>query len=139
MINFSTVEIKFDLKKKLKLRSWIKSIATAEGKSVGDITYVFCSDEYLGNMNEKYLKHHTLTDIITFDSSEKNSLAGDICISIERVKENAQSYGASFNEELGRVMAHGILHLAGYKDKSAMEKQLMREKENFYLSSYPNT
>jgi len=124
---------------KLKLKNWIKFIISSEGKLTGDITYVFCDDVYLGEMNEKYLHHHTLTDIITFDYSEKNKISGDICISVERVRENAGKFEIAPEAELGRVMAHGILHLLGYKDKSTDEKAVMRNKEDYYLRSYPNT
>lgn len=137
MITFSVVETRFNLKQKLVVRNWIKSIALSEGKVAGDIAYIFCNDEYLGKMNEQYLKHHTLTDIITFDYSEAGKVSGDIFISIDRVKENAVSFSNSFDQELGRVMAHGVLHLCGYKDKTAEEKKLMRSKEDFYLVSHP--
>jgi len=133
MINFTSVETGFVLKNKLKIRNWIKEIAASENKKAGDITYVFCSDEYLGQMNEKYLRHHSFTDIITFDYTEKGVLSGDICISIDRVKDNSLKYKTSFDEELSRVMAHGVLHLAGFKDKSKSEKTLMRAKEDYYL------
>ena len=138
MISFSTAEIEFSLNNKLKVKAWVKSILEAEKKAAGDITYIFCNDDYLGSMNEKYLKHDTLTDIITFDYSEKGILSGDIFISIERVKENADSFKTGFDAELGRVMAHGVLHLSGYKDKSAADKKEMRSKEDFYLSTFPN-
>lgn len=138
MISFSTVETAYNLRNKLKVRNWIKAILETEGKSAGDITYVFCNDEYLGSMNAKYLKHNTLTDIITFDYSEKGKLSGDIFISIERVKENAGSYNTTLNQELGRVMAHGVLHLSGYKDKTPDDKKMMKSKEDFYLASFPN-
>lgn len=138
MISFTTADFSFNLKNKIKIRNWVKTILEAEGKKTGDITYIFCSDNYLGDMNEKYLKHHTLTDIITFDYSESGKQSGDIFISIERVKENAGSFNTTFVRELGRVMAHGVLHLAGFKDKTPGEKKQMREKEDFYLASYPN-
>ncbi len=138
MISFLTVEIKYHLKNKLKVKNWVKTILDTEGKNAGDITYVFCSDEYLLSMNEKYLKHDTLTDIITFDYSETDFLSGDIFISVERVKENAVSFNTTFNQELGRVMAHGVLHLSGYKDKNSEDKKVMRSKEDFYLTSFPN-
>jgi len=138
MISFSVVETNYNLKNKLKVRSWVKSILETEGKTAGEITYVFCNDEYLGGMNEKYLKHNTLTDIITFDYSEKGKLSGDIFISIERVKENAGSFNTTLNQELGRVMAHGVLHLSGYKDKTPEDKRIMRSKEDFYLATFPN-
>ena len=138
MISFSVAETNYNLKNKLKVRSWVKSILETEGKTAGEITYVFCNDEYLGGMNEKYLKHNTLTDIITFDYSEKGKLSGDIFISIERVKENAGSFNTTLNQELGRVMAHGVLHLSGYKDKTPEDKRIMRSKEDFYLATFPN-
>ena len=138
MISFSTVETNYNLKNKLKVKNWVKSILETEGKSAEDITYVFCTDEYLLGMNEKYLKHDTLTDIITFDYSEKGKLSGDIFISIERVKENSVSFNTTLNQELGRVMAHGVLHLSGYKDKNHEDKKMMRSKEDLYLASFPN-
>lgn len=138
MISFSTVEIKFKLSNKLRVKSWVKSIITSEGKSAGDITYIFCTDSYLGSMNEKYLNHHTLTDIITFDYSEEGKISGDIFISIDRIKENSGNFKTTFNEELGRVMAHGILHLVGYKDKTPDDRSIMRSKEDYYLSTCPN-
>ena len=138
MISFSKFETTYNLKNKLKVRNWVKSILETERKQAGDITYVFCNDEYLGSMNEKYLKHNTLTDIITFDYSEKGKLSGDIFISIERVTENAGSFNTTLNQELGRVMAHGILHLSGNKDKTPEDKKMMRSKEDLYLSTFPN-
>ena len=138
MISFTAIDISYNLKNKLKIKNWVKFILETEGKVAGDITYVFCNDEYLGGMNERYLKHNTLTDIITFDYSEKGKLSGDIFISIERVKENAVTFGATLNQEVGRVMAHGALHLSGYKDKTSEDKKAMRSKEDFYLSTFPN-
>lgn len=138
MISFTTIEQKFSLKNKLTVRNWVKSILSNENKKLGDIVFVFCTDEYLAGLNEKFLNHDTLTDIITFDYSEKDKLSGDICIGIERVRENSVNFSTTFNEELGRVMAHGVLHLAGYKDKSSSDKIQMRQKEDLYLLSYPN-
>jgi rRNA maturation RNase YbeY len=138
MISFTEVEIKFGLTNKLKVRGWIKDIILSEMKTIGGITYVFCNDNYLVEMNVKYLNHNTLTDIITFDYSESNKISGDIFISIERVRENAIIFNTSFNAEIGRVMAHGVLHLLGYKDKSGEDKKVMRSKEDLYLSMYPN-
>jgi rRNA maturation RNase YbeY len=138
MISFTSVETNYILKNKLKVRNWVKSIVESENKLAGDITFVFCNDDYLGAMNEKYLNHSTLTDIITFDYSEKGKLAGDICISVVRVQENSKNYNTTHDKELGRVMAHGVLHLSGYKDKTPDEKKIMRMKEDLYLSSYPN-
>ncbi len=138
MISFTTVETNFVFKNKSQVRNWIKSLLDSESKRAGEITYVFCSDAYLAQMNEKYLKHHTLTDIITFDYSIKGILSGDICISIDRVRENSEVFKTTFSGELGRVMAHGVLHLSGYKDKTPDDKKVMRAKEDFYLTSYPN-
>jgi probable rRNA maturation factor len=138
MISFSNVETDFKLKNKLKVRNWVRSILAQEGKRFGDISYVFCTDAYLLKMNIEYLKHDTLTDIITFDYSENGKLAGDIFISIERVIENAKSFSVSVDEELARVLAHGVLHLSGFKDKKPDDKKLMRTKEDFYLRLFPN-
>ena len=137
MITFSTIETNFQLKNKLKVRTWVKGIIAAEGKLAGDITYIFCNDDYLGKLNKQYLNHETLTDIITFDYSENRILSGDIFISIERVKENAVSFKTNLSAELGRVMAHGVLHLTGYKDKKPDEKIIMRAKEDFHIESFP--
>jgi len=138
MISFSNQETSFFLKNKLKIRGWIKSIVMGEGKKMGEIAYIFCTDEYLLSLNRQYLRHQTLTDIITFDYSEKSRVAGDIFISIDRVKENSIKYSRSYNEELARVMAHGVLHLLGYKDKTETDKAAMRVKEEQYLVSNPN-
>lgn len=137
MINFTTAETTFNLKNKRKIKDWILQIVGSENSSAGDITYVFCSDEYLLEMNKKYLNHDTFTDIITFDYTENGKTAGDICISIDRVNENAIQYSSDFEHELARVMAHGVLHLLGYKDKMKEDKKVMTEKEDFYLVTYP--
>lgn len=134
-IHFFSHKIRFSLKNPRKITSWIKRVVEKEGASIGEINYVFCSDPYLLTLNQGFLKHNTLTDIITFDNSEdKSSLEGEIYISIERVKENASKYNVPFEDELNRVMIHGILHLLGYKDKKPAEKALMREKEETCLS-----
>jgi rRNA maturation RNase YbeY len=108
---------------------WISNVILSENKKEGDINYVFCNDDFLLNINQKYLNHDTYTDIISFDYSVGNELHGDIFISIERVLENASQYEVSFNEELLRVMSHGILHYCGYKDKSETDELTMRNKE----------
>lgn len=123
-------ELEFKLDQEDKYTSWIKRLAETENKSIGDLTYIFCDDAYLIEMNRQYLDHDTYTDIITFDYTEGTILGGDIFISIERVKENALEFGVDFQDELLRVMAHGILHLSGYKDKEVEDVQLMRSKEN---------
>lgn len=101
----------------------------SEGKVVGDISYVFCSDEYLLDLNQKYLSHDTYTDIITFDYCQGNTVSGDIFISIDRVEDNSKTFQVPFHEEVLRVCAHGVLHLAGYKDKTEGDARLMRQKE----------
>lgn len=130
--------ISFTLREKKKIRRWIYASMNLEKKVVGSINFIFCSDDYLLEINKKYLQHNTFTDIITFDSSEVDShLSGDIFISIDRVKENAKHFRARFVNELHRVMIHGMLHLAGYKDKDEEQKKLMRSKEDYYLSLQP--
>ena len=112
------------------------NIILEEKKECGNIVYFFCDDEFLLNKNKTYLKHDFYTDVITFDYSSKNCLSGDVLISVDRVKENAQTYNILFEKELQRVMAHAILHLAGYKDKTKKEKKIMREKESYYLKKH---
>lgn len=138
MINFTNEDSAFVLKSKLSIKQWIKSIISSENGVTGDITFVFCSDSYLLEMNKKYLKHDTLTDIITFDYSENGVISGDVCISIDRVKENAEKYEGNFEKELSRVMVHGVLHLLGYKDKNKKDKSIMTGKEDLYLISFPH-
>lgn len=119
------------------LKSFILELFKREGRIVEHINYIFCTDDYLLEVNKKHLGHDTYTDIITFDlSSPDSNLVSDIYISAERVKENAFSYNTPFSTELHRVMFHGVLHLCGYDDKSSSNKVLMREKEEFYLSLY---
>lgn len=134
-IHYFSEDIAFNLKDKRKINSWIKKTIEMENFNPGDINFIFCSDTYLLELNKEYLNHHTLTDIITFDSSdEENTISGDIFISIDRIKENAETLNVNFTTELHRVIIHGILHLCGYTDKSKDEKQAMREKEDHYLS-----
>jgi probable rRNA maturation factor len=134
-VNFFYNEIRFKLKNPRKVTSWIKKVVKKESASIQEINYVFCSDSYLLSLNQGFLKHNTLTDIITFDNSEEASvLEGEIYISVERVKENAKKYNVPFEDELSRVMIHGVLHLLGYKDKKPTEKALMRKKEEASLS-----
>ena len=114
----------------------IKKIILSETKEVGDIVCLFCDDNYLLNINIKYLNHDYFTDVITFDYCEKDIISGDILISLERVVENAKKYNVSFLTEFYRVVIHGLLHLLGYNDKTKSEKELMRKKENYYLLKY---
>ncbi|WDF55429.1 rRNA maturation RNase YbeY [Mucilaginibacter sp. KACC 22063] len=133
-INFFQEDVNFKLSGKLKLKQWIKDTIAAEGYKLDELNYIFCSDEYLLGINQQYLDHDTYTDIITFDNSETPKLiTGDIFISIERIRENAEKFSVSVNRELQRVVIHGALHLLGYKDKKPAEKKLMTEKEDFYL------
>ncbi len=134
-IHFFTEDIKFDLKNKRSKKSWIKSIAEEEGYKIAEINYVFCSDDYLLDININYLDHDTYTDIITFDNSESEKIIeSDIYISIDRVRENAKTHDIPFEDELDRVLIHGVLHLCGYKDKTKEEEINMRLKENNSLS-----
>ena len=116
------------------LSSWLVSVINSEDYKEGEITYVFCDDDYLLDINVKYLKHNYLTDIISFDYTLGKEVSGDIFISVDRVRENALIYSTSFQDELHRVMVHGILHFCGYNDKTDSEKELMRSKEDYYLS-----
>ncbi len=136
-IYFFSEEINFELKEKLNRKRWLKNIATKAGFKIKELNYVFCSDEYLYQMNLEYLNHETYTDIITFDNSEKEfDLSGDIFISIDRVNENAKTHNQEIETELSRVLAHGLLHLMGYKDKTKEESTLMRQKEEESINLY---
>jgi len=129
-IIFFSENSSFRLKGKKIISEWLKEIIQKSSKTTGNLTYIFCDDQYLSILNKKYLKHKTLTDIITFDYSEGKIISGEIYISLERVKENAKKYRTSFNNELLRVICHGVLHLIGFTDKSQTEKLIMREKED---------
>ncbi|HCP93776.1 MAG TPA: rRNA maturation RNase YbeY [Bacteroidetes bacterium] len=133
-ISFNTVDTSYTVKHKKNLRSWIKETISKEKKSLGEISFNFCSDEYLLSVNKEHLNHDYYTDIITFDFCENDIISGDIYISIDRVKENAKTENRTINNELHRVIIHGILHLCGYKDKKPADASVMREKEDFYLS-----
>jgi rRNA maturation RNase YbeY len=137
-IQFFNEDLSFDLKGKNVIRRWLTTSARSEGFSIGSINFIFTSDQYLLTINQKYLQHDTLTDIITFDNSENEGvIEADIFISIPRVRENASKIKVTFNEELNRVLIHGMLHLVGYSDKSARAKKEMTEKEDHYLSLFP--
>ncbi|GHV58247.1 endoribonuclease YbeY [Bacteroidia bacterium] len=133
---FETVDVSFPNIKRRETSRWIKSVIEDCHKQAGSITYIFCSDDEILRINQQYLNHDYYTDIITFDYSEDNKLSGDLFISLETVKSNAEKYGTGYPEELRRVMIHGILHLCGFKDKSPGEAEQMREKENEALKSY---
>lgn len=134
-IDFFSEDVSFKFKKAAGTRRWIREVIAREKKALLHLNYIFCSDPYLLKLNQQYLRHQTLTDIITFDNSEEaGRIEGDIFISIERVTANAEELGNPFDRELHRVMIHGVLHLLGYGDKSAEEKARMRKKEDAYLS-----
>jgi probable rRNA maturation factor len=134
-INFFEENISFKLRNKTKVKEWIKSAIEAEGYTLRELNYIFCSDQYLLQINQQYLDHDTYTDIITFDNSDKDKvIAGDIFISIERIRENAKKFNSGEVNELHRVIIHGALHLLGYQDKKAESKKIMTNKEDHYLS-----
>ena len=133
MIEYNS-ETTFALEEDISLSKWIEFTIHQENKDLGELNYIFCDDDYLLEINIKQLKHNTLTDIISFDYSLGNIISGDIFISVERVRDNARELHIDFKEELHRVMIHGVLHYCGYKDKTVSEKQLMRSKEDYYLS-----
>lgn len=134
-INFFEEDITYQLKQKTAVRKWIAETIKAEGHTLRELNYIFCSDSYLLQINQQYLHHDTYTDIITFDNSEEEgSIVGDIFISIDRIRENAEKFKVSETDELHRVIIHGALHLLGYKDKTRSSKQKMTEKEDFYLN-----
>jgi probable rRNA maturation factor len=133
-ISFFEEDIHYNLKDKIKVKQWIKDTIVAEGYKLDELTYIFCSDAYLLQINQRYLNHDTYTDIITFDNSSENGvITGDIFISIERIRENAAKFNQSVTDELHRVIIHGALHLLGYKDKTAIDSQNMTQMEDKYL------
>ena len=137
MIRYYSEDTNFEFKGKLLNNRWIKFVAESEVRKVGDINVIFCSDNYILDVNMKYLQHDYFTDIITFDYCEDDVLSGDLFISIDSVKDNALFYGTVFPDELNRVIVHGILHLIGYDDHTDSEQKTMRSKENYYLSQRP--
>lgn len=133
-VHFFTEDIDFIVKKKTVLRTWVNQVILNEGYQLKELNFIFCSDDYLLKMNIQYLNHHTYTDVITFDNSEKGKdILGDIFISIDRITENANSFHSEISTELHRVMIHGTLHLLGYLDKTKAQKQEIRNKEDQYL------
>lgn len=134
-IQFFEEDITYTLKQKTAIRQWVTDTITAEGYKLKELTYIFCSDSYLLQINQQYLNHDTYTDIITFDNSDiAKTIVGDIFISIERIRENAVKFSHTEADELHRVIIHGALHLLGYKDKSPADKKKMTLKEDFYLN-----
>lgn len=134
-IDFFSQDIPFKVPRPAKTRRWIREVISLERKALVHLNYIFCSDDHLLQMNQQYLQHDTFTDILTFDNSEQpGHIEGDVFVSIDRVSANAETLGVSFDEELHRVIIHGVLHLIGYGDKTSAEKALMRKKEDAYLS-----
>ena len=134
MVSYFNEDISFPFKERRLTSRWLKSVAESEGKRLGDISVIFCSDKYILDINIKYLQHDYYTDIITFDYCEGSRLSGDLFISIDSVRENASFYGVPFADELNRVIVHGLLHLIGYDDHTPEDIAVMRAKENQYLS-----
>lgn len=133
MIRYFCEDIRFTYKNKLANNRWLKMVAGSEIRKIGDINVIFCSDNYILDVNMKYLQHHYFTDIITFDYCEGKVLSGDLFISVDSVRENSIEFGTDFEEELHRVIVHGVLHLIGYDDHTEEDKKVMRQKENYYL------
>ena len=135
-ILFEFEDVVFELPDELKLTAWLTSIAEQEDKPMRELNFIFCSDEHLRGINVEYLDHDYFTDVITFPYSD-DAVHGDIFISADRVRDNAATQGVSFEHELLRVMAHGVLHLAGYEDKTPEKKAIMSAREDFYLQQLP--
>ena len=135
MINFN-YENEFNLENEEDFANWLSSVIVSENKKEGEINYIFCDDDYLHKINVEYLDHDTLTDIISFDYTMGNEISGDIFVSVERVQDNAIDFKVSFEEELKRVLVHGLLHYCGYKDKSEEDALLMRSKEDEKITMF---
>ena len=133
-ISFFAEDVTFSPKQKILLKNWLKNLCSRHGFRAGDIQFIYCSDEYLLKLNQQYLQHNTYTDIITFDYTLDKLVSGDIFISIDRVSENAKKLQLKFEDELHRVMAHGVLHLMGYKDKNPKAQKTMTAAEDKALS-----
>ena len=133
MVRYFFEDVKFEYKDRRFNNSWLKLVAESEIRRLGDVNIIFCSDPYILNINLQYLGHDYFTDIITFDYCEGKKISGDLFISVDSVRENAAFYKTDFNEELHRVIVHGILHLIGYDDHTEGDIKVMRSKENYYL------
>ena len=134
MVSYFTEDTSFQFKHKRLNNRWLKLVAQSEVRRLGDISIIFCSDNFILDINIKYLNHDYFTDIITFDYCEDDIISGDLFISVDSVRENAAFYGTEFEDELNRVIVHGVLHLIGYDDHSEEDIAQMRAKENYYLS-----
>lgn len=133
MVSYFFEETDFKFKNRRLNNAWLKTVAGSEVKKLGDINIIFCSDNYILDVNQRYLQHDYFTDIITFDYCEGDVLSGDLFISVDSVRENSVFYGTDFENELNRVIVHGLLHLIGYDDHTEEDIRTMREKENYYL------
>lgn len=133
-IAYSTQISGYKINHKRARSGWLAHVCASEGFAMGDLSIVLLSDEELLRYNKEYLNHNTLTDIITFDYSDSRVIGGDLLISAERILENALKFKCTFDDELDRVMVHGLLHLCGYTDKSVKDREIMRKKEDYYLS-----
>ena len=136
MVNYYFEDTAFKLKAKTKIKNWLKLVAESEVYTLGNVSVIFCSDNYILDINQRFLQHDYFTDIITFDYSEGSKISGDLFISVDSVEENSIEYGTDFENELHRVIVHGILHLIGYDDHTDEDVRIMRSKENYYLSLY---
>lgn len=134
MISYYNQDVDFKFSGKRLTSKWLTLVAESEIRRIGDIAVIFCSDDYILQINQQYLSHDYYTDIITFDYSEGDKLSGDLFISIDTVRANAEEYGTDFKDELNRVIVHGILHLIGYDDHNDKDIAVMRKKEDYYLS-----
>lgn len=138
LVSFFCQDIVFKIQKPRKTAAWLEQVVAQEKKSLSGLNYIFCSDEYLLQINQQYLNHYTYTDIITFDNSDEGEgIEGDVFISVDRVRDNAAQFETTLEDEVHRVLVHGLLHLCGYGDKTQAEKKLMRKKEDQYLSLRP--
>ena len=135
MISFN-YEMEFELQNEAQYTDWISRVIASENKKEGDINYIFCDDDFILDINQKYLEHDYYTDIISFDYSVGNELHGDIFVSVDRVRENAEDFNVSFDDELRRVIIHGVLHYCGYKDKSEEDERMMRVKEDEKMAMF---
>lgn len=137
MISFFSEDVDFKVVNPIKTKKWIKNASISEGYEISQLNYIFCSDQYLLEINKQYLDHDYFTDIITFDNSEEDKqLEGDIYVSVDRVRDNAETFHTDFNTEMRRVLIHGLLHLSGYEDSSEALKTAMRGKEDEYLRQF---
>lgn len=134
MVSYFSQDTDFKFKSKRLTSQWLKLVAQAESKKLGAVSVIFCSDNYLLDINKKYLNHDYFTDIITFDYCEDDLISGDLFISIDSVKDNSEFYKSCFEDELNRVIVHGVLHLIGYDDHTESDVAVMRSKEDFYLN-----